>query len=401
MLRRALLRVDLLAVVALVLVSVVPAQRLGLPRFGHAPALCPAGGTGDAELGPPVPDRCGSHCTPAKLSCVRTNCAPAGKAFHSYWAMDLLSPDNSIGAPVYAAGAGVFHVGAVDPTCRSSVDDTGGTWVWIDHGGGKVSRYHHLDSVLAKDGELVTPATVIGTMGHSGDVAPCTTNYLHFEVRIDGVKGDRVDPGELNACVDGAKVQWPRAFGVTSWDSLEPDRLITPTSTSDCITGTWAGTPPRPAPVTGRRAWQRVRITWPGVPIGVNKIVVALETYHPSVPGWGAPVYRTLAASTTTQLYTGLENGRHYRMRVAYHNAAGSSAWSDYVNETPAGRPSTPRAPRWLLGATNSVRFAWWKSTEHGTPTTSGPTPRAGPRRTTPAASAAAASRSTSTSSAT
>ena len=52
--------------------------------------------------------------------------------------------------------------------------------MWIDHGGGLVTKYTHLDvnGVVAKEGQLVTPSTLIGHMGSAGDVLPCTTNYL-------------------------------------------------------------------------------------------------------------------------------------------------------------------------------------------------------------------------------
>ncbi len=306
--------------------------------------------------------------TPVKVSCIKANCQSAGAPYHNYWAMDLLG---NLGDPVYAAGAGIFRIGAIDPGCKSSVNDAGGTWVWIDHGGGTVSRYHHLDSVLAKDGQYVTPGTVIGTMGHSGDVAPCQVNYLHFEVRTGGVTGTRVDPGPLLACVGGARVSWPQVWGKSSWDALTARSVTTPPSTSDCITPTWTTTPAAPSPLTGSRGSTAIRVNWPAAPPGTNRVVVALETYHPSVPEWGLPVYRTVAATTRTQLYTGLQNGRRYRVKVAYHSSAGYSAWSRYLYLTPAARPSTPRAPRWLTATTSKIRYAWYKSAEYGTPTTS------------------------------
>lgn len=299
------------------------------------------------------------------VSCVKSNCTGG---FHGYWAMDL---PGQLGDPIYAAGAGVFHVGALDPSCKATTKDAGGTWVWVDHGGGKVSRYHHLNSVTAKEGQLVTPATVIGRMGHSGDVAPCRTNYLHFEVRVQGVKGVRVNPGTLLACQGATRVRWPNAWGRTSWDALTPRSITTPATTSSCLTTPWTWTPSVLSPVTGARGSGHAIVRWPAAKPGTNYVVVAMETYHPSVPEWGAPTYRTLAATTRSLTYTGLQNGRQYRWKVTAHNGGGYSAWSRLVTLTPAAAPTTPRVARWLGATTSRIRYAWWISTARGTPITS------------------------------
>ena len=109
---------------------------------------------------------------------------------------------------------------------------TDGTWAWVDHGGGTVTKYTHLDSIAVAEGALVTPATMIGRMGHWGDIAPCTTNYLHFEVREGGIKGTRVDPGTLRACVPSSgAVVMPTVFnGSTSFDTLPKMAYRTPTA---------------------------------------------------------------------------------------------------------------------------------------------------------------------------
>ena len=82
----------------------------------------------------------------------------------------------------------------------------------------RITKYNHLDSITATEGQLVTPTTVIGLMGHSGDVMPCTTNYLHFEVRSGGVTGVRVNPGSLLACTGQGRIRMPDALGATTWD---------------------------------------------------------------------------------------------------------------------------------------------------------------------------------------
>ncbi len=132
------------------------------------------------------------------------------------------------------------------PAARPSATDIeAGTWVWVDHGGGRITRYYHLDAITATEGQRVTPTTVIGRMGHSGDVVPCTTNYLHFEVRSGGVTGVRVNPGSLLACTGQGRIRLPDALGAMTWDDrMLPGRKVsTPVTTSSCIDNTWQATP--------------------------------------------------------------------------------------------------------------------------------------------------------------
>ena len=147
------------------------------------------------------------------------------------------------------------------PARRPGAPDASGTWVWIDHGGGVVSRYHHLDSVAVAEGALVTPSTQIGAMGHSGDFAPCTTNYLHFEVRTGGVKGTRVDPGQLWGCLGTSRESYPAAFGYSSWNDVPKVSEWTPALDNGCLP-TSTTTSSAPAAISGRRGDESARITW-------------------------------------------------------------------------------------------------------------------------------------------
>ena len=56
-----------------------------------------------------------------------------------------------------------------------------GLTVDIDHGDGIVSRYGHCKKILVHEGEMVTPGTVIATVGSSG---LSTGPHVHFEVRL-------------------------------------------------------------------------------------------------------------------------------------------------------------------------------------------------------------------------
>jgi hypothetical protein len=245
--------------------------------------------------------------------------------------------------------------------------------VWIDHGGGVVSRYHHLDSIAVAEGALVTPSTRIGAMGHSGDFAPCTTNYLHFEVRTGGVKGTRVDPGQLWGCDGTVRRSYPSAFGYSSWNDVPKVSEWTPALDNGCLPSS-TGTTSAPATLKGARGDRSARLTWAAPSTGaatVNRYVISQEMWAPSMGAWHSPTYRSVAASQMATVTTGLENGRRYRFRVLAHNSVGNSAWTPYVEVVPATVPAVPATDRGLSASFNEVRFAWWKSASNGTPVTS------------------------------
>ena len=301
---------------------------------------------------------------PATITCVKTNCTGSGGDYHGYWAIDFVGHR---GDPVHAAGAGVFHVGARSATCAPTGSQTDGVWGWVDHGGGRVSKYTHLDSIAVAEGALVTPATMIGRMGHWGDAYPCTTNYLHFEVRDGGIKGTRIDPATLRACTPSAAVDMPRNFnGTNSFDTLAKAAFSTPTSSSACVTDVWNDTPAQPT-LTATRGRSSAILKWGTPPAGNTWVRVTTSLYSPSLKAWNAPTYRTYWGSPTGTTITGLTNGRTYRFQVSFRNSAGSSAWSTAKSVIPATVPSVPVAPRFLTSPTPSyIHYGWWKSSANG-----------------------------------
>ena len=303
--------------------------------------------------------------SPATISCVRTNCTSSnGEHYHGYWAIDFLG---ARGDGIYAAGAGIFHVGATEQTCGTTTTQTDGTWAWVDHGGGKVTKYTHLDSIAVAEGALVTPATMIGRMGHWGDSAPCTTNYLHFEVREGGIKGTRVDPGTLRACTSSGTVVMPTIFnGSTSFDTLPKMAYRTPTTNSSCITDVWNKTPAQPT-LTATRAPSSAKLAWGTPPSGTTSVRVTTELWGPSFNGWHDPTYKTFAGTTTGTTITGLTNGRTYRFRVTFGNSSGFSAWSSAKSVIPATVPSAPPSPRYLTSPKPTyVHYGWYAATANG-----------------------------------
>jgi LysM repeat protein len=92
----------------------------------------------------------------------------------SHFAIDIA---NHIGTPLYAADAGV-------------VESAGwgrgyGNNIVVNHGGGKKTRYAHMNKFYVKKGDVVEKGEQLGQMGNTGW---STGPHIHFEVIINGVK---------------------------------------------------------------------------------------------------------------------------------------------------------------------------------------------------------------------
>jgi len=66
-----------------------------------------------------------------------------------------------------------------------------GKTILLDHGGGLVSQYFHLDRMSVKEGQVVERGEVIGNVGATGRV---TGPHLHFGIRLHSM---RLDPSLL------------------------------------------------------------------------------------------------------------------------------------------------------------------------------------------------------------
>lgn len=89
------------------------------------------------------------------------------------------------GTPVPAAGSGrVIHsAGAFTPDAHIGA----GNHIHIEHAGGLETRYNHLLARYVVAGQMVTTATIIGSVGSSGTA---TGNHLDFQVLEGGVYVD-------------------------------------------------------------------------------------------------------------------------------------------------------------------------------------------------------------------
>ena len=91
------------------------------------------------------------------------------------------------------------------------LDTFRGRQVWVDHGGGLVTRYAHLDSIASgiAVGVTVEAGQELGYVGESGTpeslTAPGTENHLHFEIWVgDHYLGQGLPPEEVRALYEKA-----------------------------------------------------------------------------------------------------------------------------------------------------------------------------------------------------
>jgi murein DD-endopeptidase MepM/ murein hydrolase activator NlpD len=93
-----------------------------------------------------------------------------------------------------------------DPNTESSLDQFRGRQVWIDHGGGIVTRYCHLSGIVTglKVGADVPAGQLIAYVGESGTPSSVTNPgheyHLHFELRVGNTYlGKGKTPAEVRA----------------------------------------------------------------------------------------------------------------------------------------------------------------------------------------------------------
>jgi len=147
--------------------------------------------------------------------------APVPGASTQHGGLDLAggAPNGGRGTPIYAVNGGKVVI-AGGPFGGA------GIMVKIEHPGGWITRYLHLNEVLVKKGANVTRGQQIGTMGNTGIG---TGAHLHFEVAKDGTK---LDP----LLVFG----WPYKFAKSTTEKKYRERLRS--------AGIYQESPPAPPP---------------------------------------------------------------------------------------------------------------------------------------------------------
>jgi hypothetical protein len=107
-----------------------------------------------------------------------TRNSPTGGGVRLHAGLDLAP---GCDAPIVAASAGVV--------VRAGASSGYGNLVVVDHGGGVLTRYAHMedDDLLVVVGQPVVAGQQVARVGTKGDSTGC---HLHFEVYLDGVPTD-------------------------------------------------------------------------------------------------------------------------------------------------------------------------------------------------------------------
>lgn len=107
-------------------------------------------------------------------------------------------PDNHTGTDIPAPGGTPIYAaqnGVVTTVNANRYASSYGYYCIINHGNGYATLYAHQNQVpIVKEGQTVQKGQVIGYVGSTGR---STGNHLHFELRVNGVRGDvlRLYPG--------------------------------------------------------------------------------------------------------------------------------------------------------------------------------------------------------------
>lgn len=99
--------------------------------------------------------------------------SPFGRGGQFHKGLDI---SNRIGTPIIAPAEGTIIMAGADGAYGNSVE--------IDHGGGIVTKYAHMQRPAVKKGQWVKRGETIGYVGMTGRT---TGPHLHYEVRLNGV----------------------------------------------------------------------------------------------------------------------------------------------------------------------------------------------------------------------
>jgi murein DD-endopeptidase MepM/ murein hydrolase activator NlpD len=101
---------------------------------------------------------------------------PRGSGFH--YGIDMLAPT---GTPTWAVKSGSVHY---------TLESAGGLVAYLSAVDGNVYYYAHMSQFVG-GGRAVAQGEVIGLVGSTGS---STAPHLHFEIRIGGANGQRINP---------------------------------------------------------------------------------------------------------------------------------------------------------------------------------------------------------------
>ncbi|MGQ0625032.1 MAG: peptidoglycan DD-metalloendopeptidase family protein [Sporichthyaceae bacterium] len=286
----------------------------------------------------------------AQVGCGHSN--PECVRPHNFWTQ-ILTPKgqsdtaSTSTAQVRSMGAGIAHIGEANGDPCPTADSSFGTWVWVDHGGGVISRYGHLSRILITEGQLIPPGHPLGVVGATGKGSTCFRSYLDFQLRAKGVRGDDFEFPTLTACDMGARETWPAGFTAAepggpfgTWNAV-PKGTDAPANSDDCFPTTVPATTGAPTGVALVPAGKgKLKVTWTAAPAGVDIVRLEFAKFRPNKPAnkWEAQHesnWRDRGGSATGSTFSRLKSGTKYRVRVHFHTAGvGWSKSSSFVSAT-------------------------------------------------------------------
>ena len=172
--RRRVPGVALALALTVLLAACVPPSKAASPPAAPATTQPPA----PSPPGPPPP----GAPDPAAFSCpvvgatFTDSYGPRTSGFH--WGIDMFA---TTGTPARAVGPG---------TVSYAVEDAGGNAAYLFAADGNVYYYAHLSAFVGV-ARAVTSGETIGRVGQTGNA---TAPHLHFEIRVGGANGTRIDP---------------------------------------------------------------------------------------------------------------------------------------------------------------------------------------------------------------
>lgn len=98
--------------------------------------------------------------------------SPFGRGAQFHKGLDI---SNRVGTPIVSPAEGTVILAGPDGAYGNSVE--------IDHGGGIVTKYAHMQKTTVKTGQWVKRGEIIGHIGMTGRT---TGPHLHYEVRLNG-----------------------------------------------------------------------------------------------------------------------------------------------------------------------------------------------------------------------
>lgn len=110
------------------------------------------------------------------------------------WRGRQLTYDKHLGTDFVVPVGTCVTAAARGRVLRVAEEPVGGPFVWVDHGGGFATSYHHLSQVLVRAGQEVARGEVIARSGGRGlaieSFFPLVPPHLHFGLFVDGVPAD-------------------------------------------------------------------------------------------------------------------------------------------------------------------------------------------------------------------